>query len=108
MFMVALFTLLNLSPASAEDCDSKALTQALKDSTSITSAQAYLDLAACDADSAKKLTPMAFKMILSGPEGNKAAIQAVELDHGPAVREWLGAMPPDEKESNRRRHWQSV
>jgi hypothetical protein len=96
MFLLALASLLT-SPTMAQDCDSKALTLALEEATPIATAKAYLVLSACDEALAKKRSDAAFEKILSGSEGNQAALKAVQLEQDEVVRSWLAKLEPDER-----------
>ena len=96
MFILALASFF-VTSSFAQDCDGKELTTALSEATPISSAQAYLDLAACDEALAKKHSGAAFEKILSGSEANKAAVTAVKLEQDAAVRTWLASIEPDER-----------
>lgn len=84
---------------SAGGCDAKALTAALVEASPGPSAQAYVDLAACDANAAKAAAPEAFKRILAGPTGDAAALVAIGLGQSATVRTWLGGLEADERAS---------
>ncbi len=84
-------------PAAPGGCDAKALTAALVAASPGPSAQAYMDLAACDAGAAKAATPEAFKRILPGTTGDAAALVAIGLGQGESVRSWLTALESDER-----------
>lgn len=86
-------------PAPAGGCDAKALTTALTEASPGPSAQAFVDLAACDATAATAAAPAAIKRMLAGPTGDAAALVAITLDQGPPLREWLAALEPDERAS---------
>lgn len=80
-------------------CDAKALGLALTEASPGPSAQAFVDLAACDSAAAKVAAPAAFKRILPGPTGDAAALTAIALGQGTPVREWLDTLESDERAS---------
>lgn len=84
-------------PVAPGGCDAKALTAALVEASPGPSAQAYMDLAACDAAAAKAATPEAFKRILPGSTGDAAALVAIGVGQGESVRAWLMALESDER-----------
>lgn len=87
------------APAAPGGCDAKALTTALVEASPGPSAQAFVDLAACDATAAKAAAPEAFKRILAGSTGDAAALVAVGLGQADTVRTWLGGLEADERAS---------
>lgn len=80
-------------------CDPKALTTALTEASPGPSAQAFVDLAACDAAAATAAAPAAVQRMLAGTTGNAAALVALSLGQGVAVRSWLSALEADERAS---------
>jgi len=87
------------APAAAPGCDAKALGTALTEASPGPSAQAFVDLAACDAAAAKVAAPAAFKRVLAGPTGDAAALVAISLGQGTPVRDWLDTLQADERAS---------
>lgn len=87
------------APTPAPGCDAKALGTALTDASPGPSAQAFVDLAACDTAAAKLAAPAAFKRILAGPTGDAAALVAISLGQGAPVRDWLDTLQADERAS---------
>lgn len=83
----------------APACDAKALTAALTEASPGPSAQAFLDLAACDTAAAKAAAPATVKRMLAGPTGDAAALLAISLDQGQPVRDWITSLVADERAS---------
>ncbi|MSP55394.1 MAG: hypothetical protein EXR69_07320 [Myxococcales bacterium] len=88
-----------VAPPTAPTCDAKALNTALTEASPGPSAQALLDLAACDTVVAKLAAPATVKRMLAGPTGDAAALLAISLDQGQAVRDWITALVADERAS---------
>lgn len=59
--------------------------------------RAWLDLATCDAAAGKAAAPDAWKKIIAGPGADAAAVKALELGLGDAIRTWADTQQPDEK-----------
>ncbi len=78
-------------------CDAKALATALTEASPGPSAQAFVDLAACDPAAAKAAAPAAFKRLLAGPTGDAAVLTAIALGQGGPVRDWLDTLEPDDR-----------
>lgn len=97
LLLVAALALAAPPAAAKPTCDAKALTQAVKDASPGGIPQAFADLAACDAAAAKAIAPEAFTRVLPGPNGDNAAVLAMKLGAGDAVRAWIGAMQPDDR-----------
>lgn len=97
MILLTLASLFVTPSFAEEPCDGKALGVALVEATPLSTAQAYLDLSVCDPALTKKSTKAAFEKILSGTEGNNAALAAINLEQDGVVRAWLAALEPDER-----------
>lgn len=97
MLVLALALALAAPAKPAPSCDVKGLTQALRDATPGGVPKAYADLAACDAAAARAITPEAFTRVLPGQPGDDAAVLAMKLGAGEAVRAWVNGLQPDDR-----------
>jgi hypothetical protein len=57
----------------------------------------FLQLASCDPAIARSEAPEAFKKVLGGAAGQKAAMEAVRIGAGSTVREWLDVLFAEER-----------
>lgn len=90
--------LLALAPvASAADCDLKALRKEVETVSPVALPAVYGRLIDCDKAEAAKLSPKVFERVLAGDDGHQAALRAIEIDAGGAVRTWLGGLEPDQR-----------
>lgn len=78
-------------------CDAKALTTALNEASPAGTGKAYAELAACDATAAKSAAATSLQKSLPGDSGNAAALAAISVGAGDAVRTWLPGLEPDER-----------
>ncbi len=72
---------------------------ALVEASPAVAGKAWLELANCDAAAARTAAPDAWKRIIAGPGADAAAVKAMELGLGEAVRTWVDTLQPDEKSS---------
>jgi hypothetical protein len=96
-FLPTLALLLQISPANAQACDTKALKAQIADASPRAVADLFLQLADCDVKVAQQEAPGAFQKILSGPEGVQAAVAAVRVGAAQPVRDWIEALISDER-----------
>jgi len=71
--------------------------KALADASPNTAGKAWLDVATCDAAAGKATAPEAWKRIIAGSGADAAAVKAIELGLGDAIRTWVETLQPDEK-----------
>ncbi len=92
MIDLLLATALLISPASAQDCDAKALIKELGAASPVQVAPLFVQLAECDPAAAKKVAPEQLPRILPGPDGDAAAVAAVDVGAGDSLITWTDAM----------------
>ncbi len=80
------------SPALADDCDAKALKAEIEDASPVQVGPIFVDLAACDADAAKAVAPEQLVRILPGPDGDAAAVAALDIGAGDSLLSWTDTM----------------
>lgn len=97
--LLSLLSLALAAPAPAPACDAKALGKALEEASPQGAAAAFVALAECNAAAGKAAAPVAFPRILPGPGGDAAAIAAMKVGAGDAVRTWIASLQPDERGS---------
>lgn len=98
MFSV-LFTLTQiLGPvAHAGACDAKALSAQVAAAGPQETSGLFLELAACDPASAKKVAQSAFGHMVSGAKANEAAVAAIKVGAGKETLAWLQQMQSDDR-----------
>lgn len=89
--------LLALTPAQAQDCDARALQKAAETAAPVKVAKAFTELAKCDTARAKRVAPSVLPKMLSGSDGNKATMSAIEVGANADVRAWLTGLEPDQR-----------
>jgi len=90
--------LLALTPAAhAQECDARTLAREVGTVAPIKVAKTFVELAECDPERAKKAAPKAFERLLSGGDGNKAALAAVQVGADQDLRTWLKGLEPDQR-----------
>ncbi len=89
--------LLFIGSALAQDCDGKALEKELAATSPAATAQGFVTLAECDPARARKAAARTFEKVLSGEDGNAAAVAAIEVGAGDVARSWIDGLQSDEK-----------
>ena len=59
--------------------------------------KAWIELATCDEAAARVAAPTAWTTIIAGSGADAAAVKAIELGFGEAIRAWVLTLQPDEK-----------
>ena len=95
--MSSLLVVLLSSLASAGDCDATALAGDMAEATPVGAARAFVQLANCDADTAKKLAAETFPRLLGGDDANQAAVKAVTIGAADPVVAWMGGLEGGER-----------
>jgi hypothetical protein len=88
-----------LMAAQAAECDSTALRSEVEEASPVAIARAYIALAECDTNKARTTAPSAFARMLSGKDGNEAAVHALNAGARDAVDGWLDRLDRGEKTS---------
>lgn len=86
-----------LLPASAQDCDARALDKALADAAPARVAKAYTTLAACDPARAKKAAAKQLPRMVADGDQIPAAIAAIEVGAAASLSSWLDTQLPDDR-----------
>ena len=73
--------------------------KALDEAGPAAAGKAWLDLAMCDAGTARTAAPAAWAKIIAGSGADAASIKAIELGLGDAIRAWVETLQPDERSS---------
>ncbi len=89
--------LMSASPALAGDCDADALVQTIQAGSAHAVAASFVELAACDPDTASEIIPTTFERVLYGEATKAAAFAAIELGGAEVVRPWISTLYPDER-----------
>ena len=76
---------------------SVAAQQTLTESGPAAAGKAWLELATCDEAAARVAAPAAWTTIIAGSGADAAAVKAIELGFGEAIRAWVLTLQPDEK-----------
>lgn len=91
-----LFVLLS-SLGSAADCDAAALATETAEATPVGAARAFVQLANCDAGTAKSAATDTFPRLLGGDDANQAAVKAIQVGATEPVAAWMGGLEADER-----------
>jgi len=92
---VILLSLFLSTVAQAQDCG--AIPKALKTASPHEAAGLYVELAACDAASAKKLAASTLPSLIGNEGGQRAAMAAIRVGAGTEARDWVRDLESDER-----------
>ena len=94
---IAILMIGMLAPAAWAQCDAKQLKSDLAEASPVAVARVYLKLAECDADAALETAEEAVPRLLSGDEGNQAAVAALSVGAEAPVSKWVDGLEPDQR-----------
>ncbi|RME23483.1 MAG: hypothetical protein D6798_13440 [Deltaproteobacteria bacterium] len=80
------------APAVAGDCDVRALRTEIEEASPVQVGPLFVRLAACDADAARAIAPTQLLRILPGPEGDAAAVAAIDVGADDSLLAWTDGM----------------
>jgi hypothetical protein len=83
--------------ASAQTCDAKALTREIAEVSPTGLPAAWQTLVSCDPAAAKAAAPSVIPRLLAGEAANPAAVSAIGVGAGDAVRSWVDKLEPDQR-----------
>ena len=95
--MLSLFLL--VSSSFAQDCDGRALARTVSEASPVSVAPAFVALAECDEQRARRAAPEAFGRMLWGDRAVGALSSAIGLGEVDLVRDWIGQLRSDERSS---------
>ena len=95
MLMLMLMPLILAGSAAAQDCGT--LAKDILTAGPHEAAPMFLQLAQCDAGSAKKVAPTVIPNLIGESDGFDAAVAAIEVGAGSSVMDWMGTLQRDEQ-----------
>ncbi len=91
--MLALLALLAL-PAAAQDCNGPALARSLTAASPVQAGPIFVELARCDAATARKVVAKELPRVLPGEDGDRAAVATIEIGATDVLLTWMKGMDP--------------
>jgi hypothetical protein len=91
--------LLLIATPFAQDCDGRALSKKISESSPVRVASIFSELAQCDERRARRAAPEAFGRMIWDSRTTGALKAAIELGENDLVRDWIGQLRSDERSS---------